>query len=133
MRIGSFPAVKCGRGMLLTTHPLLVLRSWKSRATSLLTLWVTPGLQRGYFTFLLQYHTRDRTGEIILTEWREEGYPNKFHSACLRSDLQGRWQKKKKKATDSNRPHGLTLVWKTTMAPIFKISVGKGWNTKPKH
>ena len=27
----SFPGVKCGRGVLLTTHPLLVPRSWKSR------------------------------------------------------------------------------------------------------
>ena len=26
---GSFPGVKCGWGVLLTTHPLLVLRSWK--------------------------------------------------------------------------------------------------------
>jgi len=32
MGTGSFPAVKCGRGVLLTTHPLLVPRSWKSRA-----------------------------------------------------------------------------------------------------
>jgi len=29
---GSFPGVKCGRGVLLTTHPLLVPRSWKSTA-----------------------------------------------------------------------------------------------------
>ena len=28
----SFSGVKCGRGVLLTTHPLLVPRSWKSRA-----------------------------------------------------------------------------------------------------
>ena len=40
----SFPGVKCGRGVLLTTHPLLVLRSWKSRAIPLPTLWATPGL-----------------------------------------------------------------------------------------
>jgi hypothetical protein len=39
-----FPGVKCGRGVLLTTHPLLVPRSWKSRAKPLPTLWVTPGL-----------------------------------------------------------------------------------------
>ena len=43
-RTGSFPGVKCGRGVLLTTHPLLVLRSWKSRAIPLPTLWATPGL-----------------------------------------------------------------------------------------
>ena len=40
----SFPGVKCGRGVLLTTHPLLVPRSWKSRAIPLPTLWATPGL-----------------------------------------------------------------------------------------
>jgi len=36
--------VKCGRGVLLTNHPLLVPRSWKSRAIPLPTLWATPGL-----------------------------------------------------------------------------------------
>ena len=33
MGTGSFPGVKCGRGVLLTTHRLLEPRSWKSRAT----------------------------------------------------------------------------------------------------
>ena len=32
MGTGSFPGVKCGRGVLLNTHPLLVRLSWKSRA-----------------------------------------------------------------------------------------------------
>ena len=41
---GSFPGLKCGRGVLLTTHSLLVLRSWKSRAIPLPTLWATPSL-----------------------------------------------------------------------------------------
>jgi len=36
--------VKWGRGVLLTTHALLVPRSWKSRAIPLPTLWATPGL-----------------------------------------------------------------------------------------
>jgi len=40
----SFPGVNCGRGVLLTTHPVLVPRSWKSRAIPLPTLWATPGL-----------------------------------------------------------------------------------------
>jgi len=44
MNTGSFLEVKCGRGVLLTTHPLLVQRSWKSRAITLPTLWTTPGL-----------------------------------------------------------------------------------------
>jgi len=41
---GSFPGVKCGRGVLLTTHPLLVPRSWKSRAIPVPTFRATPGL-----------------------------------------------------------------------------------------
>ena len=41
---GSFPGVKCGRGVLLTTHPLLVPWSRKSRAIPLPTLWATPSL-----------------------------------------------------------------------------------------
>jgi len=44
MGTGSFPGVNCGRGVLLATHPLLVPRSWKSRAVPLPTLWATPGL-----------------------------------------------------------------------------------------
>jgi len=44
MGTGSFPVLKCGRGILLTTHPLLVPQSWKSRAIPLPTLWATPGL-----------------------------------------------------------------------------------------
>ena len=40
----SFPGVKCGRGVMLTTHPLLVPQSWKSRAIPLATLWATPAL-----------------------------------------------------------------------------------------
>jgi len=44
MGTGSFPVVKCSRGVLLTTHPLLVPRSQKSRAIPLPSLWDTPGL-----------------------------------------------------------------------------------------
>jgi len=55
MGTGSFPGVKCGRGVMLTTHPLLVPRSWKSRAIPLPTLWATPGLWRGQFTFIYIY------------------------------------------------------------------------------
>jgi len=35
MGTGSFPGVKSGRGVLLTTHPLLAPRSWKIRAIPL--------------------------------------------------------------------------------------------------
>jgi len=55
MGTGSFPGVKCGRGVLLTTYPLLVPRSWKSRAIPLPTLWATPGLQRNHFTFTFTF------------------------------------------------------------------------------
>ena len=44
MDTGSFPGVECGRGVLLTTHSLLVPRSWNSRAIPLLTLWATLSL-----------------------------------------------------------------------------------------
>jgi hypothetical protein len=44
MGTGYFPGVKCGRGVLLTTHPLLVPRSWKSKAIRTSTpLWATTG------------------------------------------------------------------------------------------
>ena len=43
MGTGSFPGVKCGRGVTLTTQPLLVPWSWKSRAIPLPTLWATTG------------------------------------------------------------------------------------------
>ena len=44
MGTGSFQGVKCGRGVLLTTHLLLVPRSRKSRAIPLPNLRATPGL-----------------------------------------------------------------------------------------
>jgi hypothetical protein len=37
----SFPGVKYGWGVLLTTHHLLVPQSWKSRAIPLPTFWAT--------------------------------------------------------------------------------------------
>ena len=50
---GSFPGVKCGRGVLLTTHPLLVPRSWKGRAIPLPPLWATTGPVTRLLYFLL--------------------------------------------------------------------------------
>jgi len=41
MGTASFLGVKCGRGVLLATHSLLVPQSWKSRAIPLPTLWAT--------------------------------------------------------------------------------------------
>ena len=45
----SFPGVKCGRRVLLTTHSLLVPRLWKSRAIPLLTLWACNGITLPFF------------------------------------------------------------------------------------
>ena len=53
MGTGSFPGVKCGRGVLLTTHPLLVPRSWKGRAIPLPPLWATTGPVTRLLYFLL--------------------------------------------------------------------------------
>ena len=60
MDTGSFPGVKYGRGVLLTTHPLLVSRSWKSRAIPLPTLWATTGPVTGtlYFFLYVSYWIR---------------------------------------------------------------------------
>ena len=49
-----FPGVKYSRGVLLTTHPLLVPRSWKSRTIPLPTLWATTGPVTG--TLYLYLH-----------------------------------------------------------------------------
>jgi len=53
MGTGSFPGVKCGRGVLLTTHPLLLPRSWKSRTILLPTLWTPPGSLYLFLFYLL--------------------------------------------------------------------------------
>jgi len=55
MGTGSFPRVKCGRGLLLTTHPRLVPGSWKSIYTPLPTFWATPGQQRDHYTFTFTF------------------------------------------------------------------------------
>jgi len=45
MGTDSFSGVKCGRAVLLTTHPLLVSRSWKSRA---IYLYPSSGPHRAF-------------------------------------------------------------------------------------
>jgi len=47
MGIESFPGVKCFRGVLLTTHLLLVPRSWKSRTIPLLNLRACVAYKKG--------------------------------------------------------------------------------------
>ena len=52
MGTGSFPGIKCGRGVLLITHPLLVPRSEKSRA---IPLYLPSGAHRAYNGITLLY------------------------------------------------------------------------------
>ena len=58
MGTGSFPGVKCGLGVRLAPHPLLVPWSRKGRAVPLLPLWAVRPVQnlcactRVNFTFL---------------------------------------------------------------------------------
>jgi hypothetical protein len=53
---GSFPEIKYGRGVLLTTHPILVPRSWKSRAIPLPTPWAITGPVTGtLYLYLIFY------------------------------------------------------------------------------
>jgi hypothetical protein len=62
MGTGSFPGVKYCRGVLLTTHPLLAPRSWKSRAIPLPTLWATTGpVTRLLYLYL----------NLLVFTWRE--------------------------------------------------------------
>ena len=46
MGTGSFPGVKCGRGVTLTLHPLLVPWSRKSRGILLDPLWAVRPVQK---------------------------------------------------------------------------------------
>jgi len=65
MSTGSFPGVKYGRCVLLTTHPLLVPRSWKSRAITLPTLWVKPRPVTRIFHFYFYYFLRNKVTALI--------------------------------------------------------------------
>ena len=73
MDTGSFPGVKCGRGVLLTTHPLLVPRSWKSRTITLPTIWATLGLD---WTWI--YHLPERK-HVVLRCWKDTAWTSSTH------------------------------------------------------
>ena len=68
MGTGSFPVVKSGRGVTLTTHPLLVPWSRKSRSIPLLPLWPVWQVQsvsactRVHFTlfYVIMYQGKQR-------------------------------------------------------------------------
>jgi len=63
MGTGSLPGVKYGRSVLLTIHPLLVPRSWKSSAIPLPTLWATTGPVTGtLYLYSLLLEAESTTG-----------------------------------------------------------------------
>jgi len=68
MGTGSFLGVKYCRGVLLTTHPLLVPRSWKSRAIPLPTLLATTGPVRGTLYLYLYLEDLGVDGYVMLKQ-----------------------------------------------------------------
>ena len=70
-----FPGVKDGRGVLLTTHPLLVTWSWKGRTIALPTLWATTGSVMGtlYFIYWVNTHTLHFNSHVFR---KQEGEQN---------------------------------------------------------
>jgi len=56
MGTGSFPGVKCGRGVLLTPHPLLAPRSWKNRVIPLPRLGNNRACNGVTLRFTLDYN-----------------------------------------------------------------------------
>jgi len=62
----SFPGVKCGRGVLLTTHPLLVPRSWKIRAIPLPHPLGHTGRVTGSL-YLLVFYLGDEDSRLLPT------------------------------------------------------------------
>jgi hypothetical protein len=74
-----FPGGKGGRGVMLTTHPLLVPRLRKNWAIPPLTLWVLLGLLRGSLykvflfggkLFLLRYEAASMSSSFRITTFR---------------------------------------------------------------
>ena len=65
MGTGSFPGVKSGRGVTLTTHSLLVPRSWKSRAIPLPTLRTTTGPVTGTLYIYLYLYIVTFVNDIL--------------------------------------------------------------------
>ena len=71
---GSFPGVKCGRGVLLTTHPLLAPRSWKSGAIPLPHSGSQLGLQQDYFTFFYKNNKGHAVAQLVeALRYKSEG------------------------------------------------------------
>jgi hypothetical protein len=83
----SFPGVNCGRGVLLTTHPLLVSQSWKSTARPLPTIWATPacnGITLPFYFQTRRFVTSFKFQNILVTIFAF-GFLCKVFTLCPRS------------------------------------------------
>ena len=69
MGTGCFPVVKYGRGVLLTTHPLLVPPSWKNRAIPVPTLWATTGPVTGSLYHSIKLYSYRTTVVYGVSRW----------------------------------------------------------------
>ena len=65
----SFPGVKYGRGVLLTTHHLLVPRSWKIRVIPLPILWGTTGPVRGSLYLTVDNYVHSPFASLVSDIW----------------------------------------------------------------
>jgi len=99
MGTGSFPVVKSGRGVTLTTHPLLVTWSRKSRAIPLLPIWAVRPVQshsactRVYFTYLNFLSARPPlSGKKANTKPPEVLHPFRRIHCTLHLGISDQWQ-----------------------------------------
>ena len=76
---GSFPGAKYGRGVLLTTHPLLVSQSWNGRAIPLPTIWPTTRSVTGTICLLLVQGTYIIQIQEPLQHSRRQKCDMKYH------------------------------------------------------
>jgi hypothetical protein len=87
MGTGSFPEVKCGRGVLLTTHPLLVPRSLKSIAIPLHHPLGYTGPVRDHFTFnllLVTISTSQTSSLQVMFNGEISVYISNFSHQCYK-------------------------------------------------
>ena len=135
MGTGSFPGVKYGRCVLLTTHPLLVPRSWKSRAISLTILWATTGPVTGKFYLYMQYTALLITASIPLFLPADTRHASWHKGQTLSRRLDDKLvcragifcaENKRSIDDDSALPRSLTSLLVTTAAdlicPVFERS-----------
>jgi hypothetical protein len=89
MGTGSFTAVKIGRGVTLTPHPLLVPWSRKNRAIPLLPLWAIRPVQslsartRVHFTFTFYLSANEGGVDWFCVKYEEDDVNLFWMQNCL--------------------------------------------------